>query len=152
MSCSYGNIDLRKYGAGARFDFLLWVGQNSSSMRLCRPVLTVFVVCAWLVSGVTGEFLRWHVESEHAAGGQHHHQYLALGSLAPMAADGHNHQIVEQQESWIAASSRSQPQIVASVSLPFQVARNTEARPRATSEPPRLRPPLHLNHFTILLI
>jgi hypothetical protein len=136
-----------------QFDILLRVGQNRLSMRLCRPVLTVFVLCAWLVSVATGELLRWHVESEHAAGHQHHHEHSALGALAPADTDEHSHQIiVQQQESWIAASSRSQPQIVASVLVAFQVARNTEAHARATSEAPRLQPPLHLDHFTILLI
>jgi hypothetical protein len=137
-----------------RFDFLLWVGQNSPSMQLCRPVLTVLVLCAWLISGATSEFLRWHVESEHAAGHQHHHEHSsAIGFLAAADTDEHSHQMnVQQQESWIAASSRSQPQIVPSVLLAFQVARTTEAHARVTSEPPRLQPPLHLDHFTILLI
>ena len=111
------------------------------------------ILCAWFVSGVTIESLRWHVASEHGGGHRHGHEESAGGDFRHSdAADRHEHQLVQPQDSWLSASTRSQSRIILLAAVPFQPMATTRALAPSAPAPPRLEKPPHLELFNILLI
>lgn len=110
-------------------------------------------LCVWFVSGVTIESLRWHVASEHGEGHRHGHEASAGGDFEHSeAADRHEHQLAQPEDSWLSAPTRSHSRVTLVALAPFQPMATTRVVVPYPPEPPRLGKPPHLEHFSILLI